>query len=74
MSQFEETHTTVFPHFATPVSFHWRSVAYAAKFYGKTERRIRQMCSRGEFADFKIPVYQDRSKRWWIALEENGSL
>jgi hypothetical protein len=63
-----ETHTTIFPHFAYPVHYHWRSVQYAAKFYGITERGVRQWCTRGRFASLSIPIYQDRSRRWWIAI------
>lgn len=70
---FEETHTTIFPHFAYPVHYHWRSVSFAAQFYGKTERRIRQWCATGFFAKRGVPVYQDKSNRWWIALDENSA-
>lgn len=66
----EETHTTVFPHFAYPVHYHWRSVPFVAKLYKRTPRRIRQLCERGFFAKKGIPVYQDKSNRWWVALTE----
>jgi hypothetical protein len=68
------THTTIFPHFAYPVHYHWRSVSFAAKFYGRTERRIRQWCTDGTLASIHIPTYQDSSKRWWILIEsKNGN-
>jgi hypothetical protein len=49
----------------------WRSLAYAAKFFGRTEQRIRQWCATGRFAALGIPVFQDRQKRWWILLERS---
>jgi hypothetical protein len=65
-----DTHTTITPHAAAAV--HWRSTTFAAQFYGKTRRRIVQWCHDGIFTGRGIPVYQDASKRWWIALVENG--
>lgn len=62
-----ETHTTLLPHTPTPI--HWRSTAFAAKYFGRTERRIRYWCTQGRFASLGIPVYQDTRKRWWVALE-----
>jgi hypothetical protein len=73
VSQFEQTHTTILPHFAYPMSYHWRSVSFAAKFYGRTERRIRQWIVQGRFASLNIPVYQDKSGRWWIAINEENT-
>jgi hypothetical protein len=66
----EQTHTTIFPHFAYPVHFHWQSTSFAAKFYSRTERQIRKWCVNGLFAKRGIPVYQDARGRWWIALAE----
>ena len=66
-----ETHTTIFPHFAYPVSYHWRSTAFAARFYGRTQRRIRQWCTQGRFAALNVPVYQDKSGRWWVYIQED---
>jgi len=63
-----------------PDRYQWRSVPYAAKFFGKTERCIRQWCSApatssaanaGTFAAFGIRTYQDSSNRWWILLKED---
>lgn len=65
-----DTHTTLLPHESAP--FHWRSTTFAAKFYGKTRQRIIQWCNEGIFAGRGIPVYQDASKRWWIAINENS--
>lgn len=70
----EETHTTLLAHASFPVHYHWRSVPYAAKLYGKTKRRIRQMCADGTFAALDIPVYRDASNRLWIHIEEEMPL
>src|SRR5258708_2766389 len=63
-----ETHTTILPHAAEAVHFHWRSTSFAAKFYGRTRERIVQWCKTGRFASVNIPVYQDASHRWWVAV------
>ena len=49
----------------------WRSVAYAAKFYGIHEKSLINWIKRGRFFSVGIPVYQDKSKRWWIAIPED---
>jgi hypothetical protein len=69
---FAETHTTIFPHFAYPVSYHWRSVCYAAQFYKRTPRQIKNWCTNGTFAEANIPVYQDKSKRWWVCIPQEN--
>ncbi len=65
---FTETHTSVFPHFATPVSYHWVSVEHAAKIFGRADRVIRRWCATGRFAALGRPVYKDASGRWWIHI------
>ena len=60
------THTTLLPHHAKPV--HWHSIGELARFYGRTERRIRQWCSEGRFAAMGIPVFRDARGRWWILV------
>lgn len=64
----EQTHTTITPNAAEAVHFHWRSVAYAAKYYGRVERVIQRWCKNGTLASAKIPVFRDVSGRWWICL------
>jgi len=65
----ESTHTTIFSHAANPV--HWRSTTFAAKFYGRTRRRIVQWCKTGRFASVNVPVFQDASRRWWICMDDS---
>jgi hypothetical protein len=48
----------------------WRSVAYAARFYGIKEDSVLKWIKRGRFFSVGIPVYQDKSHRWWIAIPE----
>jgi hypothetical protein len=48
----------------------WRSINYAATFYGKSIQQITRWCKDGTLADAKVPVYQDKSKRWWIYIPE----
>lgn len=66
----EETHTTIFPHFATPVSYHWVSTSVAAKKMGRSERLMRYWCIRGRWASLNVPTYKDASGRWWIHISE----
>lgn len=69
-----ETHTTIFPHFATPVSYHWVSTAYAARIFGRHERNIRRWCSTGRFAASGCPTYKDASGRWWIHVRDEENI
>jgi len=65
-----------------PERYQWRSVPYAARFFGKTERCIRQWCSSaagskarnaGIFAALGVRTYQDSLNRWWILLRDDDS-
>jgi hypothetical protein len=47
-------------------------VKYAAKFYGRTERGIIKRCMNGTFAEAKIPIYKDKSRRWWILIPKEN--
>jgi hypothetical protein len=49
----------------------WRSVPYAAKFYGIKKDTVLHWIWRGRFASVDIPVYQDKSNRWWIAIPQD---
>lgn len=54
-----------------PPNYQWRSTPYAAKYFGRTIRRIQQWCTTGRFAALSIPTYQDCSNRWWILLMDD---
>jgi len=72
----DQTHTTIFPHFATPVSYHWVSTSHAARIFDRAERNMRRWCETGRFAAIGCPTYKDASGRWWIHLrnDENFSI
>jgi hypothetical protein len=56
----------------------WRSIEFAARFYGRSKRQIRNYCNFGLFARRGIHTYRDSRGRWWILieapLERNGEI
>jgi hypothetical protein len=48
--------------------WHWRSVEYAARYYGRSPITIQHWCQSGTFAEFNIPVYKDVRGRFWICV------
>jgi hypothetical protein len=46
------------------------TVAEAAKYFGKTERRIQQWCQDGWFLAFNCTVIRERCGRWIIVIPD----
>jgi hypothetical protein len=46
----------------------YRSVSYAARFFGRAERTIRYWAQFGVFATLNIPIFKDRKGRLWIRI------
>ena len=58
----------------SPPPVAWRSTSYAARFYNRSEIRIRCWCREGRFAAVGIPVFRDAIGRWWIRIPLEGEI
>lgn len=55
-------------------TYEWRSLSYAADFFGRSVITIRHWCADGMFLTASIATYKDTRGRWWIALPPSGNV
>ena len=49
---------------------HWVTLKDFSTLYGRSIRRLQQMCQSGEIIVFGVAAYQEVNGRWWIRLPE----